>query len=187
MRKCMVYTRFDGGVDVCHPTPEIIRWLGCGGFWGKRPPGWYDAQVESQVAEGVAPDAARRYVRAMILGGCTTAEALEIIRDRDCSHLGTAIELWDAADVPTDRWFRDAWRRSANGGPISISLKLARPIQFQHINFAFEAAIKRRSADLEAFDIPLDVDLHVLRQRILAAREEIELRSVWPEQLVVRH
>ena len=35
-----------------------------------------------------------------------------------CAHLGTGCELWDTADVPTDRRHRDAWRRSHNGGPI---------------------------------------------------------------------
>ena len=66
------------------------------------------------------------FVMAMQFGGCTDAEAYEIMRDRFCAHLGSGIELWDTTDVPKDRWFREAWVRSHNGGPIDISLTKAR-------------------------------------------------------------
>ena len=39
---------------------------------------------------------------AIQFGGCTDAEAYELMRDRFCTHLGTGIELWDTADVPHD-------------------------------------------------------------------------------------
>ena len=183
MLKRIVYTRHDGGVSVCTPTEWAIRWLGCGGFWGVRPRGWYDRQIESQIARGVRPDAARRYVRAMMFGGCTTAEAYEIIRDRDCAHLGTAIELWDAQDIPQDRWFRDAWRRSHNGGPISVSLKLAKPIQWQRIRSAVTEENKRRIDDFDCLEGALDLDWAKLKTKVTAARDEIDLRRVWPAEL----
>ena len=37
---------------------------------------------------------------AMQFGGCTDAEAYELMRDRFCAHLGSGIELWDVDDVP---------------------------------------------------------------------------------------
>ena len=75
----------------------------------------------------------------MLFGGCTTAEAYGIIRDRDCSHLGTGCELWDASDLPTDRRYRNAWRRSHNGGPIYIDDRAAMLIDERWAWQAYEA------------------------------------------------
>lgn len=138
-----------------------------------------DRQIASMVNRGVNEDAACRYAKAVMFGGCTTAEALEIIRDRDCAHLGTAIELLDHADVPTDRWFRDAWSRSHNGGPITISLKKARPIQFRHIRNYISEENKRRENSLEMMPT-LEVDIDLIRNKILLARDDTELRGIWP-------
>ena len=139
-----------------------------------------DRQIASMVNRGVREDAAHRYAKAVMFGGCTTAEALEIIRDRDCAHLGTAIELWDVDEVPTDRWFRDAWSRSHNGGPISISLKKAKPIQMARIGDAiFEANMKRQKKLMA----PLEWDRDALRTQIMQARDERDLRRIWPSYL----
>lgn len=183
--KRIVYTRHDGGVSVCCPAPECIAWMGYGGYWGNPRRGFLDAQIERQVADGIDQDAAWRFVRAMQFGGCTTAEALEIIRDRDCAHRGTAIELWDFDYIPSDRWFRNAWTRSHNGGPISVNLKAAKQIQFQKIRHAVDAENKRRSQCLERFDRNIEPDFHKLKSMILAARDEIELRHVWPKELTI--
>lgn len=181
MHKRIVYTRHDGGVSICVPTLNCIRWMGCGGYWGNPRRGFLDTQVERHVADGIDPDAAWRFVSAMQFGGCTTAEALEIIRNRDCAHRGTAIELWDVEDIPADRWFRNAWVRSHNGGPISIDLKSAKQIQFARIRHAINAENKRRSEDLERFDRRLEPDYHKIRNQIMGARDEMEVRSVWPK------
>lgn len=178
MNKRIVYTRFDGGVSICCPADDAIAWMGCGGYWNDYPRGFMDVQIERQIKDGRDPDAARRFAHAMQFGGCTTAEALEIIRDRDCAHLGTAIELWD--DVPTDRWFRNAWYRSHNGGPICVSLKLAKPLQFKHILAAVDTETQRRKTDIDLFDVPVDVDLLAAREKIRQARDEHELRAIWP-------
>lgn len=182
MNKRIVYTRFDGGVSVCCPADECIAWMtGGGGIWDHQPRGYLDTQIDRMIEAGHRADAARRFAHAVQFGGCTTAEALEAIRDRDCAHLGTAIELWDADDVPLDRWFRDAWRRSANGGPISIDLKLAKPIHFRNIKTMVERENKRR--DLDLFDSVVAPDWPALRERIKSAREEAELRMIWPREL----
>ena len=181
MDKRIVYTRHDGGVSICTPTDWIVSAL-CngGGIWDHLPPGVMDRQIASMVKRGVRADAAHRYAKAAMFGGCTTAEALEIIRDRDCAHLGTAIELWDASEVPTDRWFRDAWRRSHNGGPISVSLDLAKPIQIQRIGEAVIVENRKRERELM---VPLDYDRDLLRGKVMSARDEIELRQIWPKEL----
>lgn len=183
MHKRIVYTRHDGGVSICCPSGWAIAMMSCGGMWRDMPRGFCDQQVERQIARGVTQDVAWRFVNAMQFGGCTTAEALEIIRDRDCAHRGTAIELWNIEDVPPDRWFRDAWRRSHNGGPVSVDLKSAKPIQFAKIAHAVNAENKRRAQDLERFDQKLDLDFHKIKASILASRDEVELRHVWPKEL----
>ena len=178
--KRIVYTRFsDGGVSVCTPSEEAVRFMGCGGFWGEKPRGWYEQQIERAVADGRKPDAARRFVRAMVLGGCTTAEAYEIIRDRDCGHLGFNIELHDDSELPANRWFRNAWSRSANGGPIVISLEKARPIQWQKVCEAVAAENKRREDSYE-LAMPLDMDWGRVRTEIARARDIETLRAIWP-------
>lgn len=184
MTGLIVYTRFDGGVSICHPAEECVLGMARGGYWGDdQPRGYLDTQIERQIEAGHAPDAARRFAHALHFGGCTAAEALEIIRDRDCGHLGTAHELWDIADIPKDRWFRNAWRRSHNGGPIEIDIGRARRIQFRKIKAAAESEAKRRTADVDLFDRPVELPWGVLRDRIQAASDAAELRRVWPDAL----
>jgi hypothetical protein len=163
----IVYTRHDGGVSICHPAPSCVAWLGCGGFWNGRTPESLEDQVKSSVAQGRLEWAARRFIRAMDKGGCTEAEAYAIIRDRDCAHLGTGFEVWDSRDLPQDRWFRDAWRRSANGGPIGIDMKAARRIQTRRII----SAAQETKATIQA---------PRWRERIRRATMPEELRHVWP-------
>lgn len=182
MRKRIVYTAHNGGVSICQPSGTIISWLGCGGMWNGYAPGTMDRQIESMIKRGVRPDAARRYALGVTRGGCTTAEAFEIIRDRDCGHLGTAFELWDVSEVPTDRWFRDAWRRSHNGGPIGINLGLAKKIQFKRIRLAFDEMIKKQREDLDCQAVT-DVDWVKVKNSIHNARDELELRTIWPNGL----
>lgn len=184
MRKRIVYTRHeDGGVSICCPALEIIQALSCGGYWSDKPRGFAERQIESMIARGVSPDAARNYARAVVLGGCNTQEALAIIRDRDCAHLGRQIELFDIDEIPADRWFRNAWRRSHNGGPISISLPIAKRIQFAKIKSALNVENKRREGDLDLFDEPLALNWGRIRDQIRGAQDEIELRRVWPAEL----
>jgi hypothetical protein len=180
MGKRIVYTRHDGGVSVCCPTQEVLRWMCVGGLWAGLPRGFVDDQIDLQIAAGHKPDAARRYANAVTLGGCSTAEAYEIIRDRDCGHLGSGHELWNVEDVPVDRWFRNAWIRSHNGGPIDLCLKRAKAIQFQRIKGAIDRENKRRAADVDLFHEPVVGDWGRIRDQIIAAGDLVELRRVWP-------
>ena len=52
------------------------------------------------------PGAAYRYARMMMTGGCSRRQAIEIIAEQDCGHLGTAIEIVDIDDLPKDRTYR---------------------------------------------------------------------------------
>lgn len=85
-------------------------------------------QFSRMAARGVKPQAAYRYARMMVTGGCSRREAIEIIAQRDCGHLGQAIEIVDIDEIPKDRTYRDAWRRSTNGGPVYIDEDRAQAI-----------------------------------------------------------
>lgn len=175
MRKRIVYTRHDGGVSICAPAEDCLKWMSCGGYWKTMPRGFVDTQIERNIADGVAPDAARRFVRALAFGGRSEQEALAIIRDRDCTPHGTAIDLWDVDDIPGDRWFRDAWRRSHNGGPISVSLTEAKPLHWKQLR----AVAKRMEDDFETSLQVSDIDWAKIRSKVLRARDVDELRTVW--------
>lgn len=118
---------------------------------------------------GHTVNAARRHIHAMTFGGLTTAEALGLIRDRDCAGFGTAADLIETDEVP-DKWFRNAWRRSHNGGPISISMPVARRIHYRKITDAAKTA--KASLKLERW-----------RDRVRRASTPEDLRRIWPEGL----
>jgi hypothetical protein len=184
MPKRIVFTRHDGGVSVCAPSLTALRFMtGGGGRWDGFPRGFLDRQITKQ-AEECGERNAHRFVMAMQFGGCTDAEAYELMRDRFCAHMGSGIELWDVADVPPDRWFRDAWVRSHNGGPIDVSLAKARGIQFRKIKKAVAVERDRRAADIELFDKPIEPDWNVLRDAVRRADAVAKLRHVWPIELM---
>lgn len=163
--KRIVYTRPDGGVSICCPAREIMAHLTGGGFFANPARGVIDHRIEAETAAGRPEWLAHRYVKALAFGGCTDAEAFEIIRDRDCAPHGTGFELWDFDDLPQDRWFRSAWRRSHNGGPVYIDMDKARKIQLQRI-----ASIAKVSLQLQRW-----------KQRIRQASSVEELRRIWPD------
>lgn len=167
----IIYTRYDGGVSIVAPSMNCMRWMSLGGRWADMPRGYVDSQIERQIAAGHNAHAAFRFAHAMAFGGCTDAEALEIIKDRDCGHLGTAFELVDYSEVPSDRWFRDAWRRSRNGGPIYVAMDVARKIQMKRM----KSVANQRHATLQE---------NRWRERIRRAETPEQLKNIWPKGLV---
>lgn len=118
MRHRFIYTRHDGGVSITCPSSNCVRYLMHGGRWPDRGVLWVGWQIVRQVVEGIAPSVAAQWVYYMQRGGLTEHEALWLIAERDCRRFGTALELVDVSEIPTDRSNRNTWRRSANGGPI---------------------------------------------------------------------
>lgn len=185
MAQAFLYTRFaDNGVTVLHPAPACLQALASGGFYGRPPRGFIEEQIERQVKDGRTRQAAARFTNALVYGCGNSRLALEIMRDRDCAHRGFNIELIDTAELP-DRWFRDAWARSANGGPVSINLDIARAIQWAKIKEAvadedrWRALSFVRRARVRIFWAGLWL-------AVANARDEDELYRVWPEGLA-RH
>ncbi len=175
----IVYTRHsDGGVSVCTPTEWAISVMMCGGLWAEHPRGFAEAQIERQIARGVDPDAARRYVRAVQFGGLSEAEAYAVIRDRDCAHLGHTIELMDYDELP-DRWFRNAWRQGGNSGRVRVDLHLARPLQWHHIRQAVSAENKKRQESYDPKRL-IEPNWDQIRSAIRRASNVEDLRRIWP-------
>lgn len=177
--KRIVYTRHDGGVTLTCPTQEVFRALQVG-IWARKPNGFVQDQIEKQIADGRDPDASRRFALALVKGGVTEREVWTLIRDRDCLHKGKLHELHDLDDLPGDRWFRDAWRRSHNGGPIGIDLEAARQIQWQRLFDTADWINKRRMRALRPLS-PIAID-H-LRAPIERAASTDELKRIWPDEL----
>jgi hypothetical protein len=199
----ILYTRHDGGVSVCSPATAILRLMEGGG-------GWYDDkahanglhdgsgnsvtarmkfEIDKKVAHGSDPASAQKLVNALAYGGCTTAEALDIIRLNDCAPHGAAFERRTGDEIPADRWFRDAWHRSVDGGPILIDMNKARLIQAKKIEFAYRKADRPVPDDFASRFLPhregvkIDLDWDKLEISIRAAKTPEELRAVWPEEL----
>lgn len=138
-----------------------------------------DQEITNLVAGGLPESVAVRWVAAWLTGGLTDAEAFELIRDKDTGDDWTGKELWDCSDIPGDRWFRGAWHRSHNGGPISVNLGRAKAIQFRRIKDAVERENERRLE--EDFSCPLiEFDSSAIKTLIERSLDENELRSVWP-------
>lgn len=160
---------------------EIFCVMQTGGYWSDSPRGFIETQIERQIQSGIDIDHARRFAHAVAFGGCTEPEVWGIIRDRDCARHGTLHELISSDDLP-DRWFRDAWRRSSNGGPPSVDLEKAKPIQWQKIVAAVSQENRRREFDLFGLP-PINLPNLTMQSAIRNARDDQELRRVWPEQL----
>lgn len=122
----MIVSTVNGGVSITIPAPSFLRYATNGG--GRILPSQMDEQIWRWTQAGIPESVAHRHVRAMAFGGCTTAEALGIIRDKDVK--GTGIEIWHR--MP-DRYFRSAWRRKPEGGPFWIDMEEARKIQAANI------------------------------------------------------
>lgn len=178
--RCIVSTQPGGLAAFTYPSPNVMAALTHGGI------GQYsrldrDWEIQKFVCGGMRETIAARWIDALITGGKTDAEAYELLRDRSAKEDWTGIELWDRADVPADRWFRSAWHRSQNGGPISIKMSRAKAIQFCKIADAIAAENATRSED---FDRPLlAIDVSTYREPIANAQHMIELRAIWPKEL----
>jgi hypothetical protein len=169
MSHYILYTRRDRKVSICHPAPEAVRAFCNGGGWPGIGLNDLNRHIDAEIEAGRRPDLAMRFVHGLAFGGHTRAEAFEIIRDRDCAD-GVAHEIIHRGELPQSRWFRNAWRRSHNGGPIIIDMWAARNIQLRRIK---KAAEKHRA----------ELQLGRWRERIRRAESPHELRVIWPKGL----
>ena len=108
--------------------------MGSGGRWDgiSNIRGFITKQVELSIQDGRDKDASMNFILAMMFGGKTTKEALALIRDRDCKHLGYNIDIINADELP-DFSFMDAWSRSQNGGPVTINIHKAKDVRIKQL------------------------------------------------------
>jgi hypothetical protein len=181
----IVYTRFsDGGVDVMTPTEEIFRIFQSGGWWDDSPigvRGFVEEQVSRMVKDGIKPDAAHRFAKAVAFGGVVGHEAWDVLRARDCEHRGHNFVKMSTSDLP-DRWFRNAWRQNSNGN-ITVDLADAKKIQKDRIESVYNSYKQKRNQTL--FDRPKLIRINPLELESGLRRAETvdQVRNVWPEGL----
>lgn len=140
----IVFTGPDGRVGVTAPTHEALYFMtGPGGYWN----GYHFGFLAELVRRKTCPilqkghpctkESATRFVKAMQWGGRSCEEAWDIIAQHDCARWGTAVEIVHVDDLPLEhdqpnpRRYRDAWRRSPNGGAIYVDERIAHQIDEQ--------------------------------------------------------
>lgn len=185
----IVYRRLEEPetVFVVRPEPQALAYMtGHGGAWNGQPFALLGELVRRktdpvlQRGNPCTVEAATRFVKAAQFGGKSVDEAWEIIADHDCGRRGDLIEIVAVDELPPDRWFRNAWRRGANGGPVYVDLEAARLVQFQTIGNVLYAFNQWRAT---RFLPPVELDPALVALRIGDARDEAELRAVWPDEL----
>lgn len=119
-RERIISNLSDGGVAITCPSEWGIQALMYGGAWRDFPRDFWKVQIDRMVARQVKEDAAHMYALTMMTGGVSRSKAVDIIAARDVGHWGKAIDIIDISQIPTSRRYRNAWRRSHNGGPIWI-------------------------------------------------------------------
>lgn len=78
-----------------------------------RDPGWRPDRPDREAF-------ASQWIDGLMHGGLGEGEAVALIGEYSRPPFSTALEIVDVSEIPEDRTYRDAWRRSANGGPIWI-------------------------------------------------------------------
>lgn len=177
--KVILFTAHKKNICVTYPTREVFRGMQLGGYWSHFPHGFMDVQIERKIKDGISPEHATRYAKALTFGGVSEAEAWGIIKDHDCARHGFNHDLIDTDELPDAYWW-DAWRRSDNGGPVYVDMMKAQVIQWHNIVVAVEEENKKRSRDLYGKK-PIRLSKLTWQRAIANARDADELRRVMPD------
>jgi|TARA_R100001086_G_scaffold224852_1_gene142921 hypothetical protein len=108
--KVQVHNRNDGGITISHFSPSLLAAMTGSGF------GWsqerIDYEVGKFVAAGKSDSVIRPYMEAVANGGVTESQAIELIRAKNdkAGRLGSTVI--EDTDLPSDRYFRNAWEWS---------------------------------------------------------------------------
>lgn len=155
IRERIIYTRPGGLVSVMQQSRESLAAMTGdgyglpdleGGYYGPDTPGveaFMAEQVRRLVETGRQMPAALAWVRAHVYGGISRDEARRLFIAICGDPAGKAYEVIDVSELPPSRWFRDAWRRSEDGGPIWIDLDAAREIHAARLVALREAELAR--------------------------------------------
>lgn len=201
----IVATRPDGGVNVVVPGQGCFVACTGAGLPGRRSRAWRRRQVANfmkpgldrrtgRPTPGLARDLAERWVAAVAFGGLTAGDYFSLLGQKDAGAGARAIELLTLFDLPADRWFRNAWRRSPDGGAIFADLSAARGCHLQNLD---ELVRRWNAAELRRDDAarlagrstngPALIDWPPERRRLVAALAAAgdwqSIRAVWPAGL----
>lgn len=118
----------------------------------------------------------------------TEAQGLQAIVFLDIPADAVDVEEVDVAVLPTDRTFRDAWRRP-NGGPIEADMSIAREIQTKRLNVA---KLKKARNLLERETLGENVALDKTKLAAIDVAAIVsgvstpdDLKAAWPDELDV--
>ena len=137
MSKCLVYKhkatsdKSENSIRVSNPSPDFVAFLmrenGLSDLSGVD---WEVAKTLQETDEdrvsfkadwraflasklGSARELAiRRFEEAKVRGGLTETAALTAIMERDCRDFCECVGIIEDTDLPSDRYFRDAWEWS---------------------------------------------------------------------------
>lgn len=180
--KSILTTGFNREVYITTPSEEIMLALTGGGLWRNPSRGFVEQQIEINIREGRDKAGSVKFCRALAHGGLTTAEAYSVLRDRDCGWLGTGHELISLSELP-DRYFRDAWTRSPNGGPCYIDIKKARKLHFTYLRGYANMLLRCIANDMDHFDTHIDINWHSVKSAIINCDTPEKVKRVIPEGL----
>jgi hypothetical protein len=175
----VLFTRkTDGGVSIFNPSLRTVSVLQQGNGYGRMlKRGTLEVQTQRLIEDGIDQDIAQTFVNAYAFGGNTEAEALKILIDRSCAHEGLHIDVVTKQELPP-RFYRNAWIRSPNGGPVNISLDKAKIIQWDTLYSSIEAENKKREREFELRPL-IEVPWETIRSSIRHARDVDELSKIW--------
>ena len=108
--KVIVHKKPDGGVSVSHFSPALLAAMTDSGY------GWSQERIDYEigkfVAGGKSESVVRPFTTAVGKGGVSESEAIELIRAKDDKADCLGCTVIEDTDLPSDRYFRDAWEWS---------------------------------------------------------------------------
>ena len=109
--KVIVHKKSGGGVSVSHLSPSLLAAMTSQGY------GWNQERIEYEVgkfvASGKSDSVIRPFITAVAQGGVSESDAIELIRAKDDKADCLGCTVIEDTDLPTDRYFRNAWEWSA--------------------------------------------------------------------------
>jgi hypothetical protein len=109
MTKIVVHKHADGISITSFNTTLLALMTGNGYGWEQER---IDYEVAKFVAGGTAEDVIRPYMNAVANGGITEVQAIDLIRAKDDKADCLGCTTIENTDLPTDRYFRNAWEWS---------------------------------------------------------------------------
>jgi len=110
--KIFCYVRADKSIGVGHLNHNLIAMMMGTGY------GWGQEKIDYEINKWVNPPApeaglssaiATAYINGIANGGMTEDQAIDIIRNKDQPADCSECHIIDDSDLPTDRYFRNAW------------------------------------------------------------------------------